>query len=118
MEVARSQSPGSSDDVAFVCVRCGAVQSTRSFLNYGVPRHHAEVAVGYSCVGRYRGVPEGVGCDWTIGGLLGDLGRGIVVVTPDQNERRRFPLATAEEAAALVAARAVPFRRPGGAPEA
>lgn len=106
----KAQAP-TSDDVAFVCVFCRTVQSTRTLLAYGVSRASADRAIGYACIGRYQ-VPDSIGCDWTCGGLFGDLGRGITVTTPDGREHTRFPLATAEEAAALAARGGIPFRRP------
>lgn len=112
---AQAQAP-TSDDVAFVCVRCGTVQSTRTFLAYGVARSYADNAIGYSCIGRFRGVPAGIGCDWTCGGLFGDLGRGMTITTPDGREHRRFPFATQAEAEDLVARGSIPFKR-AGSPE-
>ena len=109
---AKAQAP-TSDDVAFVCVRCGTVQSTRTFLAYQIPRTQADAAIGYACVGRYRGVPDGIGCDWTCGGLFGDLGRGMLVTTPDGREHTRFPFATRAEAEDVVARGGAAFKRQG-----
>jgi hypothetical protein len=60
-------------DVPHVCVRCGTVQSARSFARAGIKSEVYESVIGYSCIGRFV---DGVGCDWTCGGLLGDLGGG------------------------------------------
>jgi len=97
-------------DVPFVCVRCGTVQSMRSFVHLGTSADAAERAAGFSCVGRYA---AGVGCDWTCGGLLGDLGRGAEVTTPDGAKHARFPFGTREEADRLRAAGGAPFVRDG-----
>lgn len=105
-----AQGVAKSGDYAFRCVCCGTVQSMRSWVVAGAKPDDAEGMIAFSCVGRQtragawdpevpsrRAVP---GCDWTIGGLLGDLGRGIVVVR-DGREHLRFPPATPEEAKEL-----------------
>jgi len=49
----------------FKCVSCGHVQCGEDFKGIvDKPMDH----VFYDCIGRYK---EGVGCDWTLGGLLG-----------------------------------------------
>ena len=97
-------------DVPFVCVRCGTVQSARSFARAGVKSEVFEDAVGFSCIGRFA---RDVGCDWTVGGFLADLGRGAENTTPDGKKHLRFPFGTAEEAARLSAAEGATFVRAG-----
>jgi len=48
----------------FKCVRCGHVQTARDFRDIGVD---PDGRVYFSCIGRWK---EGVGCDWTLGGLF------------------------------------------------
>jgi hypothetical protein len=97
-------------DVPHVCVRCGTVQSARSFARAGIKSEVYESVIGYSCIGRFV---DGVGCDWTCGGLLGDLSRGVEITTPNGKVHTRFPFGTAEESARLSAAGGAPFVRAG-----
>jgi hypothetical protein len=111
-------------DYAFRCVACGAVQSGRSLVLAGATTEAAEGSVGYACVGRWTGAgsavfgagprAETVGCDWTIGGLLGSLGRGVRVAW-NGRVHERFYLATPEEAQELAQRGGVPFRSTKGA---
>lgn len=96
-------------DVPFVCVRCATVQSARSFVRLA-PRleRDLDAVIGFSCIGRW--VPR-LGCDWTCGGLLRDLGKGVSVVTDDGKEHLRFPFGTRAEADRLLAASSEPFVR-------
>lgn len=47
----------------FVCPACGHIQSCGDFEDEGYQRENAY----YNCIGRFK---KGVGCTWTIGGLL------------------------------------------------
>ena len=51
----------------FVCPRCGTVQSGEDFQAAGKEIDFILKVLGFSCIGRYV---EGVGCDWTLGGLF------------------------------------------------
>lgn len=101
-------------DYAFRCIVCGAVQSMRSLTRAGATDDEAEIFIGYSCVGRLSGAgawkpgSSTPGCDWTIGGLLGSLGRGILV-SRDGKTHARFYLASPEEAAELARRGGDPF---------
>lgn len=111
-------------DYAFRCVMCNTVQSMRSFVRAGATPDTAEAQVGFSCVGRHTDAgpwdPKDAerakvpGCDWTIGGLFGSLGRGVVVMR-DGRSHPRFHLATPAEAQKLAAQGGEPFRPERGA---
>jgi len=51
----------------FKCVRCGHVQTAKDFVDAGLTKDQAVSRVYFSCIGR---VKNGVGCDWTLGGLF------------------------------------------------
>lgn len=114
-----AQGVAKSGDYAFRCVCCGTVQSMRSWVAAGESPDTVERVIGFSCIGRRtragawdakkKGRRDVPGCDWTIGGLFGDLGRGIVV-THEGGERGCFPLATPEEAQELARRGGAPFR--------
>lgn len=120
-----AQGVAMSGDYAFRCVVCGTVQSMRSWVAAGESTDTAEVSVGFSCVGRARSISAGAwddtparrlvpGCDWTLGGLFGGLGREIVV-TRAGKDHVRFQLASPAEAQEL-ARRGGQSYRPDGAP--
>lgn len=48
---------------AFVCPSCGHIQTKEDFIAAG----KEDGSPYYNCIGRYK---SGVGCDWTLGGLL------------------------------------------------
>ena len=119
-----AQGVAKSADYAFRCVMCNTVQSMRSFVRAGATPETAEQQIGFSCVGRFTDAgawnPKDAerakvpGCDWTIGGLFGSLGRGVVVIR-EGRKHPRFHLATPEEAQTLAARGGEPFRPEGGA---
>lgn len=104
-----------SGDYAFRCVVCNTVQSMRSLKLAGCPDEHLEGCIGFSCVGRWTNAGPWtlgslqVGCDWTIGGLFGALGRGIIVEF-EGSDCARFDVATPEEAQELERRGGEPFR--------
>lgn len=49
----------------FKCPRCGSVQTMEDFTEIGFAK--PQQVVHYSCIGRWK---DGVGCDWTLGGLF------------------------------------------------
>jgi hypothetical protein len=57
------------DNIAFACVACGHRQSRASVLERNKQLKADDVScwVFMACEGRYT---EGVGCDWTLGGLF------------------------------------------------
>lgn len=76
LEEMRERFP-SSKEAAFVCPRCGGVQTLADFEDKGLDPQRA-----YSdCIGRYV---EGLGCDWAAYGLLGTLGRGRLVAAGER----------------------------------
>lgn len=94
-------------DYAFVCPRCGTVQSAQSLIKAGAGNAFDEVEkyLGFSCVGRFTGagsprkVPDGAPCNWTLGGFF-QL-HELEVVGPDGEVYPRFEPATPEQAQAL-----------------
>lgn len=100
---------------AFKCVACGTVQSMALLAAKGVPEGKLESQIGFSCVGRWMhrtpipttdkwGGPRTdgkIGCDWTLGGLLGSMGNGVIVTDEQGREHQCFDLATPAEAQAL-----------------
>lgn len=96
--------------VAHKCIVCGTVQSMHTLVQVGCRSEDVQKFFGFSCIGRFtgagpfeEGTPSGRGCDWTIGGLFGNLGRGVIVVTEDGVEHPRFDVATPDEARDLWA---------------
>ncbi len=95
---------------AFRCPICKTIQSAQSLVSAGAGRDFGEVEgfLGFSCVGRFTGRRRhqrtdlpGLGCDWTLGGLLRVHELEII----HEGERRpHFELATPEEAQMLQAA--------------
>lgn len=53
--------------VNFICVRCKQKQCVNDFLNAGISKEVTEGQIGFSCIGRSV---EGIGCDWSLGGLF------------------------------------------------
>lgn len=94
------------EDFAFVCPRCKCVQSARDLIAAGAGATFDEVEkyLGFSCMGRWTGasaprsVPDGLPCNWTLGGLFGMY--ELVVVTPDGERHPRFMPGTPEQARA------------------
>lgn len=52
-------------DWAFKCPVCGNIQTAKDFIKHNI--EEPENKVYFSCIGRYV---KGIGCDWTLGGLL------------------------------------------------
>lgn len=51
----------------FVCPSCGTVQTGQMLLDAGLSLENVSTQIGFSCIGRHV---RGLGCDWTLGGLL------------------------------------------------
>lgn len=49
----------------FKCPKCGQVQSLQDFIDAKIEK--PETKFYFSCIGRWV---TGIGCDWTLGGLL------------------------------------------------
>lgn len=67
----------------YICVSCGLSQSYNDFIEAGIkdPGDY----VGFSCIGRWK---EGIGCDWTLGGLL--TIHTVEVTEDDGEQHARF----------------------------
>ena len=49
----------------FKCVSCGNIQTIQDFIDADIDAPVCKAH--FSCIGRWK---KGVGCDWTLGGLL------------------------------------------------
>jgi len=72
----------------FKCPQCKTVQSAEDLVAAGVSKDDVERFVGFSCIGRFK---EGVGCDWTLGGLFQI--HEIEIEDEDGKMHRHFELA-------------------------
>jgi hypothetical protein len=107
-DLLRKQGVERREDYAVKCPICGTVQSAASMIAAGAGETFAEVEpfLGYSCIGRFtgrpghrRGEPPGLGCNWTLGGLL--RLHELEIVTPDGERHMRFMPASPAEAITL-----------------
>lgn len=86
-------------DWKFVCPACGHVASGQDFKDAGAEPN----AIYQKCIGRLNskgtsnGKNKGVGCNWAAYGLLGNLGKGRTVITPEGKEIEVFDFADIEE---------------------
>lgn len=100
----RDQGADSELDYVFVCPLCETMQTARELIEAGAGKTFDDVEgyLGFSCIGRWKGaktprkVPDGLPCNWSLGGLF--KAHKMVVVTPDGNKFPRFRAATPEEA--------------------
>lgn len=96
------------EHAAFVCPRCGVVQSMALLVQAGAgPDADAvEKYIGFSCVGRFTGAgaprkaPDGAPCNWTLGGLFSM--HELEVETPEGEKLPHFAPATPEQAKELM----------------
>ena len=101
------------EDIALVCPRCKTVQSAMSLIHAGAGAAFEDVEkfLGFYCVGRFtndgpaRKKPDGLPCDWTLGGLF--KLHELEVITPDGMHHPRFEVATPEDAIRLARINAV-----------
>lgn len=85
------------DNWEFKCPACGHVSSVKDFKKLGDDGN----AAYQECIGRHNGKgsdglngkDEGQGCNWAAYGLLGNLGKGRVVITPENKEIEIFDFA-------------------------
>lgn len=102
----KAQGVPGPEHFALVCPRCKCVQSAQDLIKSGAGDDFAAVEkyLGYSCVGRWMGAgsarkePDGLPCNWTLGGLF-QL-HELEVITPDGEAHPRFMPATPEQAQA------------------
>lgn len=101
------------EHLAFRCPMCHTVQSAADLIaaGAGADFEAVEKYIGYSCVGRWTGQKftaqskgAGVGCDWTLGGLLKT--HVLEVIEPDGRHCPIFEPVSAEEAQAHMRRRA------------
>jgi len=120
----KAQGVSSRDHVAFTCPMCRTVQSMALLAQAGVPQDKLEAQVGFSCVGRVLGSgpasadrtpgkPDGVGCDWSLGGLL-SLHEVEVDMGDGKPHRPTFALATPQQAVILEKLVLAGMALPGG----
>lgn len=64
----------------FVCPRCGNTQSPQDFVDAGVDKEEAASDSYQGCIGRKV---KDKGCDWAAYGLFGTMGKGRIVIAPD-----------------------------------
>lgn len=76
----------------FACVRCGHHQSINDYIAAGKTEAFAELRIAFSCIGREV---EGVGCDWTLGGLF-TIHKLEVFEPDDPNPYPRFEFVVPE----------------------
>ena len=81
---------GKTLDMAFVCPKCGHVQTVKDFVDRGLEPDRA----AKECIGRHV---DGAGCDWAAYGLFGTLGAGRFVMLPDGHEVQVFDFAPGRE---------------------
>ena len=76
----------------FVCPRCGTVQCGQDFIDAGISKDQAIKYIAFSCIGR---LVDGVGCDWTLGGLFQI--HQLEVIDQDGEKHPRFLIAEPED---------------------
>jgi len=86
----------------FRCPMCNKVQTAQDLIDAGIKRDKVDLYIGFSCIGRFNGKGKSPlkskaanfpdGCDWTLGGLLGGMGREITIIK-DGKEHHRFEFA-------------------------
>ncbi|GAA1075700.1 MULTISPECIES: VVA0879 family protein [Bacillati] len=80
----------------FVCPSCGNVRSPQDFINAGCSEAEASRLSYQGCIGRiaHAGMKvEAKSCNWSAYGLLGTMGKGRIVITPDGQETEVFDFA-------------------------
>ncbi|ANN78938.1 VVA0879 family protein [Bordetella flabilis] len=96
----------SAEVIVFKCPMCATLQTARELIaaDAGPDFDAVERYLGFSCIGRFTGAagprrqPDGLPCDWTLGGLFRT--HRLEVITPDGLHHPRFELAMLEEAQA------------------
>lgn len=106
----RAQGVSGPEHLAFRCPRCRTIQSARDLIvaGAGADFEAVERVLAFSCVGRWTGAgpartaPDGMPCDWTLGGLF--RLHELEVVTPEGERCPRFEPVSPAEAQAHEAA--------------
>lgn len=81
----------------FKCPACGHVATGQEFKDLGAEPNDMYTV----CIGRIngkgtdgmKGKDEGNGCNWAAFGLFGNLGKGRIVITPENKEVQVFDFA-------------------------
>ncbi|WP_431090826.1 VVA0879 family protein [Paenibacillus sp. 8b26] len=74
----------------FVCPACSGVQSPKDFVDAGLEKDQAANTSYQRCIGR---IDKSKGCNWAAYGLMGTLGKGRLILTPEGNEVEVFDFA-------------------------
>lgn len=120
----KAQGVSAREHIAFTCPVCCTVQSMALLLQAGANPDKVEGYTGFSCVGRWLdsgpasrdrtpGKPDGVGCDWTLGGLF-SLHRVEVDLGDGSKPCPTFELATPQQAVILEKLVLAGMALPGG----
>lgn len=85
----------------FVCPGCGNVASIQDFINLGQDEENACNHSYNECISRYTnaGSPQQnkKPCNWAAYGLLGTLGKGIMIEVKEEKEIEIFDFYTNEK---------------------
>lgn len=79
---------------AFICPMCKTRQTIQMLFDAGLSQDGVHGAMAFSCIGRYQ---PGIGCDWTLGGLLQMHELEIIMDQGNGNVRPAFEIAPAPE---------------------
>ncbi len=89
---ARSKFGDDAREWQFICPRCNTVQGVPDFEKAGLSRADLDRYLAFSCIGRFA---DGIGCDWTLGGLL--TIHALEVEFEDGTKRPTFEFAPTHE---------------------
>lgn len=91
VDLADYQQEGRAAGFRFQCPKCGNVATPQDFTVLGADPQRA----AQECIGRARLDIGRDACDWAAFGLLGTMGRGVLVRFPDGRVVESFPFAAA-----------------------
>lgn len=79
----------------FKCPACGHVASGQEFKDLGANLNDMyQICIGrINSKGTKNGKDEGNGCNWAAFGLFGNLGKGRIIITPENKEIQVFEFA-------------------------
>ncbi len=95
-DLLKAQDVSGCEEYVFKCPSCGTFQNANDLIkaNAGENLEEVEGYLGFSCVGRFKS--GGIGCDWSLGGLLRI--HELEVMKEDGTTHAVFVPATPEEA--------------------